>query len=358
VSWAENRDRFVSYILSTRRDWLCSSSRLQFYHLACLRFSAELILFVIFFTFSFIFVQLFLIYRLSSRSLRNHHLTLFLFIDDHGAMIVRWSSRRKRKLLKRREEASTKLCCVVRVSLNRKKVKVAKTLRVVIEFRFKKRELDVVLNDSKFDQFVLVSVICFVDLFQSEMMLLSSKKMKDDYEMMKFEFSNWFDDDVEIDKANWLRDSVADFDDDDLSNWQNIRVETIQKIVLSNWLRNCVEIDEKIREWVDVNQCDDDEKKSEKEESYKSVSEILLSTTIIEAIIIIIIIIIEKDECTSRNESDRNRPKRFDFYFRIEIDSNRKSTIRIIQFRFESISIRNELSRNQCLSKKKIRVLF
>ncbi len=79
MSWAENRDRFVFYILSTRRDWLCSSFRLQFYHLACLRFSAELILFVIFFTFSFILVQLFLIYRLSSRSLRNHHLTLPLF---------------------------------------------------------------------------------------------------------------------------------------------------------------------------------------------------------------------------------------------------------------------------------------
>ncbi len=140
-----------------------------------------------------------------------------------------------------------------------------------------------------------MSVICFVDFSQSEMMLLSSKEMKDDYEMMKFELSNWSDDDVEIDKANWLKDSVADFDDDDFSNWQNIRVETIQKIVLSNWLRNCVEIDEKIREWVDVNQCGGDEKKSEKEKNYKSVLEISLSTTIIEAIIIITIIA-EKDE--------------------------------------------------------------
>jgi hypothetical protein len=93
------------------------------------------------------------------------------------------------------------------------------------------------------------------------MMLSSSKKMKDDYEKMKFEFSNWFDDDVEMNKANWLKDSVANFDDDDFSNWQNIRVETIQKIVFSNWLKNCVEIDEKIKKWVDVNQCDDDEKK-------------------------------------------------------------------------------------------------
>ncbi len=96
-----------------------------------------------------------------------------------------------------------------------------------------------------------------------------------------------------------MKDSVANFDDDDFSNWQNIRVETIQKIVFSNWLKNCVEVDEKIKEWVDVNQCDDDEKKNEKEKNYKSAFEILLSTTIIEiiiVIIIIIIIIIEKNE--------------------------------------------------------------
>jgi hypothetical protein len=78
----------------------------------------------------------------------------------------------------------------VTVSLNRKRVKVAKILRVVIEFRSKKRKLDVVFSDSKFDQFVLVFMICFVDLFQSEMMLLPSKKMKDDYEMIEFELSN------------------------------------------------------------------------------------------------------------------------------------------------------------------------
>jgi hypothetical protein len=62
-------------------------------------------------------------------------------------------------------------------------------------------------------------MICFIDFFQNEMMLLSSKEMKNDYEMMKFEFSNKFDDDVEIDEANWLKDSVANFDDDDFSNW-------------------------------------------------------------------------------------------------------------------------------------------
>jgi hypothetical protein len=107
-----------SFSLFTRRNWLCSSNRLLFYHLTCLRFSVELFLFVIFFTFFFVFVQLFFIYRLSFRSLRNHYLTLFFFIDDHDAMIVRWSSTRKRKLL--RKEASIKLCCVVCVSLNRK----------------------------------------------------------------------------------------------------------------------------------------------------------------------------------------------------------------------------------------------
>ncbi len=79
MSWAVNDDRFVSYTLFTRWDWLCSSFRLQFYHLACSKFSVELFLFVIFSTFFFVLVQLFFIYQLSSRSLRNHHLTLSFF---------------------------------------------------------------------------------------------------------------------------------------------------------------------------------------------------------------------------------------------------------------------------------------
>jgi hypothetical protein len=126
-------------------------------------------------------------------------------------------------------------------------MRVAKVLRIVIEFRFKKKELDVVFNDSKFDRFVLVIMICFVDFFQSEMMLFSSKKVKKEFEIVKYELSNWFDDDVEINEANWLKNSVSNFDDDDFSNWQNIRVEKIQKIVFLNWLKNYVEIDEKIR---------------------------------------------------------------------------------------------------------------
>jgi hypothetical protein len=69
-------------------------------------------------------------------------------------------------------------------------VKIAKILRVVIEFRFKRRRFDVVHNDSKFDLFVLMNVICFADLFQSEMMLFSSKKMKKDFEIVKYELSN------------------------------------------------------------------------------------------------------------------------------------------------------------------------
>jgi hypothetical protein len=69
-------------------------------------------------------------------------------------------------------------------------VRIAKTLRVVIEFRSKKRELDVVFSDSKFDLFVLMNVICVADLFQSEMMLFSSKKMKEDFEIVKYELSN------------------------------------------------------------------------------------------------------------------------------------------------------------------------
>ncbi len=75
--------------LSTRRDWLCSSSRLRFYHLACLGSSAGLFLFVVFPTFPFAPVQLFLIYRLSPRSLRNHYLTLPLFSIKKSCNYVR-----------------------------------------------------------------------------------------------------------------------------------------------------------------------------------------------------------------------------------------------------------------------------
>jgi hypothetical protein len=81
-------------------------------------------------------------------------------------------------------------------------MKIAKVLKIVIEFRSKKRKLDVVLNDSKFDRFVLMIMICFVDFFQNEMTLFSSKKMKKEFEIVKCEFSIWFDDDVEIDEAN------------------------------------------------------------------------------------------------------------------------------------------------------------
>jgi hypothetical protein len=151
--------RFVSSSYFTRWDWLLSLSRLRFYLLTCLRFSVESVSLWFFSTFSFAFVQLFFIFRLSSRSLRNHYLTLSLFIDDHDAMIVRWSSTRKRKLLKR--EISTKLCCVVCASLNRERVKVAKILRAEIEFRVKKREFDVILK--RFEvRFVRLSVY---DLF-------------------------------------------------------------------------------------------------------------------------------------------------------------------------------------------------
>ncbi len=69
-------------------------------------------------------------------------------------------------------------------------MRIEKTLRAVIKFRFKKRRLDVVFSDSKFDLFVLVNEICFADLSQSEMMLFSSKEMKEDFEIVKYEFSN------------------------------------------------------------------------------------------------------------------------------------------------------------------------
>jgi hypothetical protein len=96
-------------------------------------------------------------------------------------------------------------------------------------------------------------MICFIVLFQSEIILFSSKMMKKDFDYEDHELSNWFNDDVEIDEANWLEMSVANFDDDDLSNWRINRVEMIQKIVLLNWLKKCVEIDEKIRKWIAMN---------------------------------------------------------------------------------------------------------
>ncbi len=71
-----------------------------------------------------------------------------------------------------------------------KKWKSRKFWKLWSNFDFKKNKLDVVFNDSKFDQFILMFMIYFVDYFQNEIMLFSSKKMKNDYEMMKFEFSN------------------------------------------------------------------------------------------------------------------------------------------------------------------------
>jgi hypothetical protein len=138
----------------------------------------------------------------------------------------------------------------VRVSESKKKKseKSRKFWEQKSNFELRKESLTLFSNDLKFDLFVLASMICFIDLFQSEMILFSSKMMKKDFDCENYEFSNWFDDDVEINEANWFEMSVANFDDDDLSNWRINRVEMIQKIVLLNWLKNCVEIDEKIKE--------------------------------------------------------------------------------------------------------------
>ncbi len=51
-------------------------------------------------------------------------------------------------------------------------------------------------------------------------------------------------------------------------------------------------VDEKIKKWVAINQCDDSEKKKKKEKDYKNAFEISLSTTIVAAIIVIIILIV------------------------------------------------------------------
>jgi hypothetical protein len=68
----------------------------------------------------------------------------------------------KEQIVEKKKEASIKLCCVVCVSLNRKKVKVAKILRVVIEFRFKKRRLDVVLNLIDWRKNELLTAVCLI----------------------------------------------------------------------------------------------------------------------------------------------------------------------------------------------------
>jgi hypothetical protein len=69
-------DRFVSSICFTRWDWFLSLSKFLFYHLICLKLSVESFFLWFSLRLSFVFVQLSFIYRLSSRSLRNHYLTL------------------------------------------------------------------------------------------------------------------------------------------------------------------------------------------------------------------------------------------------------------------------------------------
>jgi hypothetical protein len=156
------------------------------------------------------------------------------------------------------------MLCRVCVFESKKSEKSRKFWKQKSNFELKKENLTLFSNDSKFDLFVLASMICFVDFSQSEMILFSSKMMKQDFDYENHEFSNWSDDDVEIDEANWLEMSVANFDDNDFSKWRVNRVEMIQKIVFLNWLKDCVEIDEKIRKWIAMNQCDDDEKEKKK----------------------------------------------------------------------------------------------
>jgi hypothetical protein len=193
---------------------------------------------------------LFINCRFDHREIIISHYFFFLTItmrwswDDRLRKINYWKKKKKRRLN----------CVVTCVYLwIEKKMKVVKILRIVIKFQLKKRKLDVVFNDLKFNLFVLIIMLCFVNLFQSEMMLSSSKKIKENFEIAKFEFSNWFDDDVKINKASWLKINVANLDDDDFSNWQNIRVETIRNIVFLNWLKNCVKVDEKIKKKIAIN---------------------------------------------------------------------------------------------------------
>ncbi len=183
-------------------------------------------------------------------SLFSFPFSYFSLIDrrfDHREIIIsyylfsltitmRWSwNDRQRETKNCWKERHRLSCAVLRARLwIEKEWKSRKFWEQNSNFELRKEDLTLFSSDSKFDLFVLTFMICFVDFFQSEMMLLSSKQMKEDFEIVKFVLSNWSDDDVEIDEANWLKSSFASFDDDDFSNWQIIRVETIQKIVFLN----------------------------------------------------------------------------------------------------------------------------
>jgi hypothetical protein len=175
-----NSDHFVFFI--SLRDEIDFVHHLNFVFIIWFIWdsASNYFLFVISFTFSFVFVQLFFIYQLSFRSLRNHYFRLFLFIDDHDTMIVKWSSTKKKRLLKK--ETSIKLCCVACASLNRKRIKIAKILRTKIEFRAKKRELDFVFKrfEARFVRFSVYDLFC-----------QSSSKWNDVVFIEKNERRNW-----------------------------------------------------------------------------------------------------------------------------------------------------------------------
>jgi hypothetical protein len=78
-----------------------------------------------------------------------------------------WNDRRRERENCWKEEKKNRLNCVVSCVCLwiEKRMRIAKILRAVIEFRSKKRKLDVVFNDSKFDRFILMIMICFIDLF-------------------------------------------------------------------------------------------------------------------------------------------------------------------------------------------------
>jgi hypothetical protein len=147
-------DRFVSFIYFTRWDWFFSLFRLLFYHLTCLRFSVE--------SFSLWFFL---------RSLSSSF-NCSSFIDcrfDHCEIIIShyffsltitmrwsWNDRRWKENCWRKRHW---LNCVVLCAhfWIEKEWKVAKILRAEIEFRVKKRELDVVFKRFKV-RFVRFSV--------------------------------------------------------------------------------------------------------------------------------------------------------------------------------------------------------
>jgi hypothetical protein len=195
-----NSDHFVSFI--SLRDEIDFAHRLDFVFIIWLFWDStsncfSLWFFLHFFSFSFNYFS-FIDCRLDHCEIIISHYLFSLTIT------IRWSwndrRREKESCWRKRHRLN---CAVLRARLwIEKEWESRKLWKQRSNFELRKESLTLFSNDSKFDLFVLAFMICFVDLSQSEMILFSSKIMREDFDCENHEFSNWFDDDVEIEEAN------------------------------------------------------------------------------------------------------------------------------------------------------------